>query len=152
MLNNSISSHRTNKYTPCPLDELLAYAQSKRRQQSAIVYGRRTGTPDIFEDLRKTKITAIKKTGNLISRSKRQNPAVFREYLQLHQSSELELKSLRVVHHYGLCCPIESTCQGFSQRYGPRPKNHRRDVAGQRRGEWRCWLDTFSRSRTTIKW
>ena len=25
VLNNSISSHRTNNYTPCPLDELLAY-------------------------------------------------------------------------------------------------------------------------------
>ena len=24
LLNNSISSHRTNHYTPCPLDELLA--------------------------------------------------------------------------------------------------------------------------------
>ena len=95
--NNSISSHRTNNYTPCPLDELLAYLQSKRRQISGIVYCRRTGTPDIFEDLRKTEIFVIKTTGSLISRRKRQNPAVLREYLQLHQSSELKLKSLRVV-------------------------------------------------------
>ena len=101
LLNNSISSHRTNNYTPSPLEELLAYLQSKRRQISAIVYCRRTGTPDIFEDLRKTEIIVMKTTGNLISRSKRQNPAVIREYLQLHQSNELELKSLRVVlsHH-----------------------------------------------------
>ena len=96
-LNNSISSHRTNIYTPCPLDELLACLQSKRRQISVIVYCRRTGPPDIFEDLRKTEIIVIKTTGSLISRSKRQSPAVLREYLQLHQSSELELKSLRVV-------------------------------------------------------
>ena len=97
VLNNSISSLRTNNYTPCPLDGLLAYLQSKRRQISAIVYCRRTGTPDIFEDLRKTEKIVIKTTGNLISRSKRQNPAVLRKYLQLHQSIELELKSLRVV-------------------------------------------------------
>ena len=95
VLNNSISSHRTNNYTPCPLDELLAYLQSKRRQISGIVYCSRTGTLDIFEDLRKTEIIVIKTTGSLISRRKRQNPAVLREYLQLHQSSELELKSLR---------------------------------------------------------
>ena len=38
-----------------------------------------------------------KTTGSLITRRKRQSPAVLREYLQLHQSSELELKSLRVV-------------------------------------------------------
>ena len=45
------------------------------------VYCRKTGTPDISEDLLKTEIIVIKTTGNLISRSKRQNPAVLREYL-----------------------------------------------------------------------
>ena len=100
VLNNSISSHRTNKYTPCPLNELLAYLQSKRRQISGIVYCRRTGTPDFFEDLQKTEIIVIKTTGSFISRRKRQNPAVLRGYLQLHQSSELELKSLRVVQSH----------------------------------------------------
>ena len=97
VLNNSISSHRTNNYTPCPLDELLAYLQSKRRQIRVIVYCKRTGAPDFFEDLRKRKVIVIKTTGSLISRRKRQNPSILREYLQLHQSSELELKSLRVV-------------------------------------------------------
>ena len=97
LLTNSISSHRTNNLTPCPLDELLAYLQSKQRQISGIVYCRRTGTPDIFEDLRRTEIIVIKTTGSLISRRKRQNPAVLREYLQLHQSSVMELKSLLVV-------------------------------------------------------
>ena len=57
----------------------------------------RTGTPDVFEDLRKTEIIVIEKTGSLISRRKRQNPAVLRENIQLHQSSELELKSLPMV-------------------------------------------------------
>ena len=56
VLNNSISSHRTNNFTPCSLDELLAHLQSKRRQISGIVYCRRTETHDIFEDLRKTEI------------------------------------------------------------------------------------------------
>ena len=107
VLNNSISSHRTNNYTPWriynqftgvyALAYLLAYLQSKRRQISGIVYCRRTGTPDVFEDLRKTEIIVIKTTGSLISRRKKRNPAVLREYLQLHQSSELELKPLRVV-------------------------------------------------------
>ena len=85
VLNNSISSHRTNINTPYPLDELLAYLQSKRIQISAIVFFRRTGSPDIFEDLRKTEIIVIKTSGNLISRCSRQNPAVLREYLQRHQ-------------------------------------------------------------------
>ena len=117
VLNNSISSHRTNNYAPCPLDELLAYLQSKRKQISAIVYCR----SDIFEDLRKTEIIVKKTTGNLISRSKRQNPAVFREYLQLHQSSELELRSLRVVlshrdHLPGIVSKIRAQTKKPSQR------------------------------------
>ena len=56
-----------------------------------------TGTPYIFEDLRKTEIIVIKTTGSFISRRKRQNSVVLRESLQLHQSSELELRSPRVV-------------------------------------------------------
>ena len=62
----------------------------------------------------------IKKTGNLISRSKRQNAAVLREYLQLHQSSELELKSLRVVlshreHLPGIFSKIRAQTKKSSQ-------------------------------------
>ena len=37
VLNNSISSHRTNNCTPCPLDQPLAYLKSKRKQTSAFV-------------------------------------------------------------------------------------------------------------------
>ena len=146
MLNNSISSHRTNIYTPCLLAELLVNLQSKRRQTSAIVYCRRTGIPDIFEDLRKTEIIVIKTTGNLISSSKGQNPAFLRKYLQLLQSSELELKSLRVVLSYRYHLP------GIFSKNGPRPRSHRRDGAGQKRGKRRCWRGTFRRSRTTNKW
>ena len=120
VLNNSISSHRMNNYTPCPLDELLAYIQSKRRQMSCIVYCRRTGTPDIFEDLRKTEVIVKKITGSLISRRKRQNSAVLREHFQLHQSNELELKSLRVVlshrdHVVGLFSRIRAQTKKPSQ-------------------------------------
>ena len=85
VLKNSISSHRTNNYTPCPVDDLLEYLQSKRKQISAIVYCRRTSTQDIFEDLRKTEIIAINTTSNFISTSERKSPEVLREYLQLHQ-------------------------------------------------------------------
>ena len=120
VLNNSISSHSTNNYMPCPLDELLLYLQSKRRQINGIVYCRRTGTPDIFEDLRKTDIIVVKTTDSLISTRKRQNPAVLREYLQLHLSSELELKSVLVVlshrdHLSGIFSKIRAQVKKSSQ-------------------------------------
>ena len=146
VLNNSISPHRTNNYTPCRLDELLVYLQSKRRQISGIVYCRRTGTPDIFEDLRKTEIIVIKTTGSLISRRKRQNPAVLREYLQVHQSSELELKSLRLVLSHRDHLP------GIFSRIRAQTKKSSQGRRRQRRGERMCWLGTSSRNRTTNKW
>ena len=131
-MKNSISSHRTNNYTPCPIDEILAYLQSKRKQISAIVYCRRTGTLDIFEDLRKTETIVITTTGNFISRSKKLNPAVLRENLQLHKSSELELKSLRVVlshrdHLPGVFSKIRAQTKKPSQG-SQRAKTWRADV------------------------
>ena len=142
VLNNSISSDRTNNYKPCPLDELLAYLNSKRKQISAIVCCGRTSSPDVFQNLRKIEIIDIETTDNFTSRSKRQKPAFLKEYLQLQQSSELELNSLRVL------LPIDTTRQEFSRRYWLGPRNHRRD-AGHRRGGQRCRLGTFSWSRTT---
>ena len=35
-LNKRISSHRTNNYLPCPLDELLAYQKVKRKQKKTL--------------------------------------------------------------------------------------------------------------------
>ena len=53
VLNKSKSSHRFNNYTFRSLEDLIGYLQSKRQQISVIVYCRRKGTPDIFEDLQK---------------------------------------------------------------------------------------------------
>ena len=96
VLNNSLSKHRTNANTLYPLDDLISYLQSKRHRFKAIIYCRRTRTTDIFDSLMRTGILIVPTT-KLISRGKRQDPALVRQYLEVHQSSELELKSLRVV-------------------------------------------------------
>ena len=59
-LNNSISSHRTNNYMPCPLDKLLACLQSKLNYIIAIVYCRRTSIPEIYAEDRDNIIFAWK--------------------------------------------------------------------------------------------
>ena len=70
---------------------------------------------------------------NFISRSKRQNPAVLREYLQLQQSSKWQLNSLPVVHPVprdhlpGIFTeawtqikkPLQKKCRGTKARIGP---------------------------------
>ena len=80
LLNNIISSHLRNSA------ELLAYLVKARTNQ-CLAYCRRTGTPDIFENLRKA--------GNLISRSNRQNLGVLRQYLQLWCTDLSHLSLLR---------------------------------------------------------
>ena len=144
VLSNSISSHRKINSRPCPLDDLLAYLQSKQIQIRAIAYCRRRSTPDIFKYLRKTEIIVMKTTGNLISRSKRQSPAVRREYLQLHQSSKSELKSLRVLqshrdHLQGSFSMIRAKTKKQSQ--GSRLAKARRAemLAGAKRPTINCW-------------
>ena len=87
-----------------------------------------TGTPDIFEDLRKTEIIVIKTTVALSlegrDRLLRSSESIFNCTSQVNWSWS----------HSGWCCPIETTCQASSQGYGARPRNHRRDAAGRRRG------------------
>ena len=51
VVNNTISSHRTNNYRPAGVEELTNSLKSKRQQILAIVYRRRKGTPDLFKQL-----------------------------------------------------------------------------------------------------
>ena len=78
VLNNKLSKHRTNANTLYPLDDLISYLQSKRHRFKAIIYCRRTRTTDIFDSLMRTGILIVPTT-KLISRGKRQDPALMRQ-------------------------------------------------------------------------
>ena len=97
VVNNTISSHRTNNYLPAGVEELTNFLKSKKQQILAIVYCRREGTPDFFSQLLGTGVLIIPATKRLLSKSKQNDPQQLKEYLKLHQSAELELKSLRLV-------------------------------------------------------
>ena len=97
VVNNTISSHRTNNYRPAGVEELTNYLKSKKQQILAIVYCRREGTPDLFSQLLGTGVLIIPATKRLLSKSKQSDPEQLMEYLKLHQSAELELKSLQLV-------------------------------------------------------
>ena len=97
VVNNTISSHRTNNYRPAGVEELTNYLKSKKQQILAIVYCRREGTPDLFSQLLGTGLLIIPATKRLLSKSKQNDREQLKEYLKLHQSAELELKSMRLV-------------------------------------------------------
>ena len=59
VVNNTNSSHRTNNYCPAGVEELTNYLKSKKQQILAIVYCRREGTPDLFNQLLGTGVLII---------------------------------------------------------------------------------------------
>ena len=62
------------------------------------MYCKRKGLPEIEEALRRTGILVNPVTKYLLSKRKgKHEPQLLREYLELHQDSALELKSLRLV-------------------------------------------------------
>ena len=104
VVNNTISSHRTNNYCPAGVEELTNYLKSKKQQILAIVYCRKKGTPDLFSQLLGTGVLSNPAKKRLLSKSKQSDPEQLKEYLKQHQSAELELKSLRlVVAHKKIC-------------------------------------------------
>ena len=97
VVNNTISSHRTNNYRPASVEELTNYLKSKKQQILAFVYCRKEGTPDIFSQLLGTGVLIIPARKRLFSKSMQNDSEQLKEFLKLHQSAELELKSLRLV-------------------------------------------------------
>ena len=78
VVNNTISSHRTNNYRPAGVEELTNYLKTKKQQILAIVYCRREGTPDLFSQLLGTGVLIIpakKKTTTLQEQAKQPGAA-----------------------------------------------------------------------------
>ena len=129
VVNNTISSHRTNNYRAAGVEELTNYLKSKKQQILAIVYCRREGTPDLFSQLLGTGVLIIPARKRLLSKSKQNDPEQLKEYLKLHQSADLELKSLRlVVAHKERLSELIGNIRGKQQR----PSQTRRKAKARR--------------------
>ena len=97
VVNNTITSHRTNKYRPACVEDLTNYLKSKRQQILSIVYCRREETPGLFNQLLGTGLLINPATKRLLSKRKQNEPMKLKENLKLQQSAELEKKSLQLV-------------------------------------------------------
>ena len=117
VMNDIMSSDRTNNYRPAGVEELTNYLKSKKQQILAIVYCRKEGTPDLFSQLLGTGVLIFQATKRLLSKSKQNEPEQLKEYLKLRQSAELELKSLRlVVAHKQILSELIGNIRGNQQR------------------------------------
>ena len=102
LLNNAILRHRSNNYQTGGLPELKSFLRTNKDRFSAIVYCRRIGTEDIFQELLKSEVLVLSVTKHLISKIKRKTQPG--KYLQLNQAAGLEIKTLETVlrHQYNL--------------------------------------------------
>ena len=129
VVNNTLSSHRTNNYRPAGVEELTNYLKSKNQQILAIVYCRREGTPVLFSQLLGTGVLIIPASKRLLSKCKQNDPEQLKECLKLHQSADLELKSLRlVVAHNERLSELIGNIRGKQQR----PSQTRRRAKARR--------------------
>ena len=98
-INNSISEHASNNNRPLSLDELLQVLSIYRNRIVAIVYCQRTNTKHIYPLLKKSGILIINFVRDLLPKNKRRLPKIVAEYPPLHQKSNVELKTFRVISH-----------------------------------------------------
>ena len=102
LINNTISRHRSNNYQPCSMRQLISFLRTNKDGFSAIVYCRRIGRGDIFQELLKSEVLVLSETKHLISKRKRKKqPGT---YSQLHQEAGLKNETLETVlrHQYNL--------------------------------------------------
>ena len=98
VLSNSISRHESNHFQALTVSQLIDGLKGLQNKLSALVYCQRHRTPNIFEDLNVLKtdhnIEVFSIVEDFISSKKQKNPELLKKYKALHQSPELELKSL----------------------------------------------------------
>ena len=99
LMNNTIIPHNSNNYQPQSVNQLVVSLRSLTKL-CGIVYCQRTGSPNIYEDLRTLDCSIIQVTTDILSKSEQRSEVLVEKYKALHQSSDLELRSLGVTLHY----------------------------------------------------
>ena len=97
LINNSISKHISNDDTAPTEFELRNILRYYKSNIAAIVYCQGVETPNIYDLLCSTGILIFSVTGDLISKRKQKDTRLLRQYFQIHQETDLELKSFSIV-------------------------------------------------------
>ena len=98
VLNNSISRHDSNNLQALTVPQLIDVLKGLQNKVSALVYCQRSRTPYSFDALNVLKtdqnIEVFSIVKDFISSKIQKDPELLKQYKALHQSPELELKSL----------------------------------------------------------
>ena len=97
VVNTSLSRHRTNNNKPLTTSQLIAVPEKYQELIESIVYCPREGTPDIYDQLKRSTLVTIYIVKDNVSRRKHKDPSLIKKYIALHQKPALELKTLTIV-------------------------------------------------------
>lgn len=99
-INNSLTPHRNNSNRPLQVNELVHILSSFKPQIAAIIYVRRDGTVDNFEELKATGIIVINAYKKLLSLRKQKDHFFKKELVKLHPNPNIELKFLDIIFEH----------------------------------------------------
>ena len=97
VVSNSISKHRSNTDNPCEIDKLLEILTGLKRNIEAILYCRRLGSPNLFQQLKETGILILDVKRRLTSTRKRNNPDFSADVAAIHPQSITDIQLNRTV-------------------------------------------------------
>ena len=97
VVNNSLSRHRSNNNKPLTPSQLIEVLEKYQERIEAIVYCPREGTPDIYNQLKRSTLVTIHLVKDIVSKRKQKDLSLLKEYRAIHQRSALELKTLTIV-------------------------------------------------------
>ena len=80
VLNNSLSRHRKNNNKPLTPSQLIAVLEEYQEHIEAIVYFPREGTPDIYDQLKRSTLVTIHIVKDIVSKRKRKDSSLPKEY------------------------------------------------------------------------
>ena len=97
MVNSSLSRHRSNNNKPLKSSQLIAVLEEYQECIEAIVYCPTEGTPDIYDQLKRSTPFTFHIVKDIVSKRKQRDPSLLKLYRALNQRPALELKTLTIV-------------------------------------------------------
>ena len=98
LVNNSISTQRSNNCIPCSITELLDLINCIKERLIVIVYCQRFGTQYIYEQLQSTSIPLFNVKRHLLSKRNRKATSLYKSLQkETHPDKELEVKHFLIV-------------------------------------------------------
>ncbi len=99
-MKNSTTSHASNNYQPLSLGELGELFTEFSHRFLCVVYCPRNRAQNVWPVLKRAKVPTILTLRDLVSKRKRRDRRLVKQFLELHQLHLLELKTLTIILSY----------------------------------------------------